>query len=488
MAIDTKNPRYDEMIEEWIQLRDLFKGEKVVKDKGQTYLHATSANNFDGMNIGDDGRRDYEAYKARARVPNYIKRAVQKLVGLIHQKEATIELPKIMEPLLFSATVEGESLFALLRRINTEQLLLGRIGVMADFSSMPTSQNILPYLTTYDAERIINWDVNYSDEEVQKTRLVVLDETRMKMNAEDLTWDSVKAFRALALMDGDVLDAYNNVIPMYKTALFVDEGGKTLSFDKSEMLAPSFRGSTLNQIPFVFINSVDCLAEPDDAPLTDLGNLSLTIYRADADYRQTLFMQSQDTLVITGASAEFDDEGNKKETRVGSGARIDLDIGGSAQYVGVTSTGLAEQRSSLENDKKEASELSGSLVAEGNNAESGVALNTRITAKTATLNEIAMTGAAGLEKILKLCAVWIGANPEEVSVTPNLEFTDFAFNGLEFVQLMTARAQGAPLSLESIHALMVERGLTKLSFEDEQNRILEENAGGAGNQDPNFVG
>jgi len=40
-------------------------------------------------------------------------------------------------------------------------------------------------------------------------------------------------------------------------------------------------------------------------------------------------------------------------------------------------------------------------------------------------------------------------------------------NGQEIVQLMTARAMGAPVSLETIHTLMQERGITTKTLEEE---------------------
>jgi hypothetical protein len=119
--------------------------------------------------------------------------------------------------------------------------------------------------------------------------------------------------------------------------------------------------------------------------------------------------------------------------------------------------------------------MSGSLISPSSGKESGTALNTRITARTATLNQIALTGALGLQKILRLIARWLGEDPNEVEVIPNIEFADFELGGAELVQLMTAKAQGAPLSLESIHAIMVERGITKFTYEDEKG-IMEEEA------------
>ena len=100
-------------------------------------------------------------------------------------------------------------------------------------------------------------------------------------------------------------------------------------------------------------------------------------------------------------------------------------------------------------------------------------MKTRIAARTASLIRIAYTGAAGLENLLKVCAKWMGADPEKVVVKPNLEFTKSMFNGQDFVQIITARNLKAPISLQSIHGWLVDQGLTTLSFEEEM-AILEE--------------
>jgi len=106
--------------------------------------------------------------------------------------------------------------------------------------------------------------------------------------------------------------------------------------------------------------------------------------------------------------------------------------------------------------------------------ESGDALKTRIGAQTATLNRIALTGAAGLEQLLKTAAKWLGANPEEVSVRPNLDFADEKLISRSLVELVTAKNMGAPLSRESLHNLMRDKGLTYMEFEEELNKIEEE--------------
>lgn len=59
-------------------------------------------------------------------------------------------------------------------------------------------------------------------------------------------------------------------------------------------------------------------------------------------------------------------------------------------------------------------------------------------------------------------------------VKPNLQFTEADINGQTIVSLMQAKALGAPLSTESIHEYMRTQGLTKKTFDDEQEAINSE--------------
>jgi hypothetical protein len=193
------------------------------------------------------------------------------------------------------------------------------------------------------------------------------------------------------------------------------------------------------------------------------------VYQGEADYRQALFLQGQDTLVVIGAIRS---EAGEDETRVGAGAKIEVDMGGDAKYIGVSATGLPELRQALENDYQRAEARTGQLVnTMSSNQESGAALQTRLGAQTATLNQIAMSGAAGLERLLKVAARWLGLDDSKVKVTPNLEFADVDMSGKDLVDLQTAKTLGAPISSETIHDIMATRGLTKLTYQEEQGKI-----------------
>lgn len=474
MSIDSVHPLYSELTTIWVMMREVYAGERVIKARGQVYLPATIGMILDGIERTTDiGYKAYEAYKLRAVFPDYYQEAVETIVGLLHQKPPTIELPSQLEPLRQKATVNGESLPTLLRRINEEQLVVGRIGLLLDLPKNPNQTQPLPYIATYSAEAIINWDDAQEIDSFNSLNLVVLDESSFERNA-DFKWDTFRRFRVLQL--GTFVD--NEHSGTYSAGVFSSHGGGSIDFDENLMVVPVIRGKSLDKIPFVFINSKDIIPTPDKGPLQGLANLVLAIYRGEADYRQSLFMQGQDTLVVIGGTRNASGlPGEEDAIRTGAGSRIDIDQGGDAKYIGVSSSGLAEQREALLNDRKVAEQRAAQLVNNrSGNVESGQALKTRMSAQTATLAQIAQTGAAGLENILKIAAEWVGANPNEVKVTPNTEFADLVITGEDVVKLMTARTMGAPISKRSIHAVLVSGGLTKETYEDEVDVIEEEDA------------
>jgi hypothetical protein len=414
--------------------------------------------------LQNKGRAAYDAYRARAVFPELVKVGVKAMVGVMHHKAPVIELPEALEPLRELATLGRESLALLLRRINEEQLVTGRLGLLLDLS-VDEAGAARPYIATYLAEDVLNWDEGERDAtKPESLNLVVLNESEYERTADGFEWEWVKKYRVLVLGQLRMNEPSGGTAP-YRVGVFRDQNA---TFSEEQLLTPQIAGKTLDRLPFVFINSQDITPMPDDPPMLGLSSLCLAIYRGEADYRQSLFMQGQDTLVIIGG-----DENN--EYRTGAGATLCPPIGGGdAKYIGVDGDGLEEQRLALENDYARAGKKSGELLDEtSREKESGAALRVRVAAKTATLNEIALTGAYALQEILRIAAVWIGANPDEVVVMPNLDFVDDQMEGKELVDIMSAKQLGAPISSQSVHLLMQNRGMTEKTW-DEEMELLEE--------------
>ncbi len=457
------HPLYQYWYDEWIKLNHSYEGERKIKEEGLLYLPATSGMRIDGMGPGDLGFQDYCSYRMRAVYPDDFAESIRNYLGLLHQKPPVISLPFAMQGMLTNCTSKGEDMANLVRRINELQLKHGRLGIMLDLPEGET-RGTLPYVSVYDALTVINWDESGPGGR-DNLNMVVLDESG-SIRVDGFSWKDEKKFRYLILGQIQVDEGVGTSV--YRQGVKDVDTGIT----EEELVTVSYMGTPLPKIPFEFINTVDITSTPDVPPLLGLANVCLTIYRGEADYRQTLYLQSQETLVIVGGVSSGQDNAPR---RVGAGAVIDVNVGGDAKYIGIGAEGLAEQRTSLENDRAEAILKSGQLISTTQSSqESGEAMKTRIAARTANLVRIAFTGCAALERLLRSCAEWMGANPDEVSVKPNLEFAKNLVDAQGLIQIMTARNTGAPISLESIHSWLVDQGLTDKTFEEEMAMVGEE--------------
>lgn len=443
-----QHPEYACRLPDWRQMRDTWSGQRAVKNRGQCYLPATSGMEEDWAS--GKGVKAYNAYLMRALFHSFVSDAVDCMLGMMWNKPPTYEIPKELEYLLPKASTSGEGLKELHRSINRQQLVTGRLGLLVDLPGNVSDPQ--PYIAPYIGESIINWDAGFRGEtQVETTNLVVLDESGPK-RINLFGWEDRVQYRVLMLGDPEGNEAKG----VYRYGVFGQDGKTVVPFDFAQMQAATSRGATFDHIPWVFINANSTLSSPCDPPLLGLSDLCLAIYRLEADYRQALFMQTQDTLFTKGFTDQFD-----KPLRTGAGGRIHAQSDkGDAKYIGVASQGLPELRTARENDLKMAASKAGELMDASSRArESGTALEMRIGSKTSTAMEIAISAGEGLQKVLRDVAQWKGLkNLDSIIVKPNFEFASREFQAMEFKTLIESKLLGAPISLEAIHKYSQERG------------------------------
>lgn len=471
-SLDVKHPLYTVIADDWQLMMDSL-SETATKKAGVKYLPATRAMRERGLGTqGRPGEEEYQSYKTRAIFYEIVSTALEAMVGLLNKKPITVQAPKALEPMFENYTKRGNSIYDFNRKLNEAQLLLGRIGLLTDVPANAAA-DAMPYTVPYDARNIINWDdaqVNGRD----RLMLTVLNESRRVFDPNAFSWDTEQRYKMLF------------IDPQTNRYAVVDEVDGT----RSELILPSLAGNQLDEIPFVFCGSNDLDATPDKIPLLSLARMSMAIYRGEADYRQSLFLQGQDTLVTKGGSGKVasdplagdanghvnvEDYAKEPEIEVGAGARIHLPADGDAKFIGVESKGLEEQREAQNDLHKRADQLGGQLMSNiGNQKEAAEAIRLRLRAHTSSLTQVALTGAQALEMTLKHAAMFKGLNPDEVEVTPNLDFDDIKANADEINKLIDAKIKGAVLSQKSIHKVMVSSGVTEMSYEEEIEEIENE--------------
>lgn len=459
-GVDSIHPSYAEMQSVWQMVRDCYQGQQAIKSRngGMCYLPPTEGQKIDGMEPEGDGYCAYQSYLTRAFFHDCFSDAVEIAIGLLWQKDPKFTLPPQLEYMISRASTCGQGLKELLLKINVEQLVTGRQGLLLDLPASPTT-NPQPYIAWYSAESIRNWDAGRrSDLAYEILNLCVLDESGF-VRQPDFSWDIKKQYRVLVLGDVET----NELVGDYKVGVFTEEQNN-LQFSAEALKTPTINGQPIKQIPFVFINSKDIVSQIDNPPLVGVAEMALAIYRGEADYRQALFMTGQDTLVISGQG----DSDSKKKTRVGAGAKIVLsNPQAKAEFIGVDSKGLSEQRLAIEALVMMAGQKAGQIVdMRSKQRESGEALKTRLAAQTATLTQIALAGARGLEEILKIAAVWVGANPDEVTVEANLDFSAGDMSAEEMKYMAQVKMLGGLLTFRDQHKYLVDKNFTKFTYEE----------------------
>lgn len=456
-TIEETHPDYDSWLLDWELMEDCEGGERAVKDRGSRYLPPTAGMEADGLqNENQEGYKAYRRYITRARFPELVGPALGVMVGVMGTKPPKITVPDSLAPMLERCSKEGESAEVLLRRIHRGILNRGRLGLLVDLPNAAAGVDVMPYISVYEAQKIRNWDERDGPDGRKQLYYLVLDESGNARAAAGGGWTSVKKY--LELMLDPVSGKY--------TAVRHEETSAGVM--PTMTVLPNFAGNQLDFIPFTCAGPLDLTIQPDRPPLLPLANSAIGIYRLEADYRQALFIQGQDTLVLIGG-----DDG--KTYRLGAEAIITLPVGSDAKYVGAGSGGLPEMREALQNDKAEAAQLGAQLLRTSSDAEAAETLRIRLGSQTADLTTIARSAASALEQALRHAAIMKGMTPEQakeqVSVEPNLDFVNTMLAASELLQMIQAKNLGAPISLRTIHDVMRQRELTSLEYEDELDEI-----------------
>ena len=482
---DTQHPLRAALEVDYRQMQDTAAGERAVKAAGSLYLPPTAGMIADGLEIvAQAGRwntapaKSYFAYLQRAVFRHYVSDTIDTLHGMLHCQPAVISVPDRMAPMVARCGASGESAEAVLQAITRALLHMGRCGGLLDAPTGADASKALPYVALYDAPSILNWDDGEPMDGMQKARMVTLDESAYVRRDGAIDQARVRRVRIAATA------AVASVIDSSGMRLSVDPGAyvnglwsEASDTAEAAWTAPEIAGKTCPEVPFVFCNAGDLFADPGPIPLLGLSNIALSLYRAEADHRQSLHMQGQDTLVIIGATTPppGGEPAGTSARRIGAGAAIELNARGDAKFIGVSANGLDAQWRAIEEDRKACEAYTARMLeGTGNDYASGRAISLRTGQRSASLKSIAENAARALEELLRMAARWLGEDESKVSVKPNVNFVVDAGATKSVLELTQAKISGMAISQRTIHDYARRMGVTTLTFEEEKAAIESE--------------
>jgi hypothetical protein len=472
----------------WRKMRDSFQGEEHIKDRSleqnRTYLNdkpelkpITSFDQYlrptDSMRrLGSLGYQRFCDYIYRAKFYPFPEELKAQSLGLIENEPSTFELPTQLEFMLEDSTVNNESLAKVLSITNTEQLEVSRIGLLLN----PSAEEGKPFnIGFFKAETIVDWNevvLENSEKTLDWVKLLT-DECASDYDCNhdnrSGTYSEKPVYLILQLIDG--------VYSQYKTTNANVEYGDSVelelisdSFVEDSFIQPMEAENALNEIPFVIINTTRLGVDVERPFLESITDAALSLYRASAHHEDAAYWGGESTLFTKGYGIT-EDEPN---IYVGNGASNKTSAEyADAKIVTMGTDGIEPRKAIRDSLFEYCVTLGVDLLNKG--TESGTALNIRSSVKTASLRTLALTGALGLQTLLRIGAKWLGVDPETVIITANTQFADIRYTADDFVKFSTLVNTGAMRDRDLFQLQKKQNLTTAGSYEDWKDEVTNEN-------------
>lgn len=417
MPVTSTHPEYTKRIRRWERNRDAFDGEESVKAKGKQYL----------IPPGGFSEKDYSRYVERAKWFGGTYRTVSGISGAVFQKDPVLIVSDNVLDHSENITLTGISSSTFAYSLFQDQILLGRYGVLLDYSNDVGR----PYWAGYPAENIDGWRTSMIRGEERLT-MVKLKEYVLE---EKGMFDSV--------IDSQYRVCYLNSDGYCEVAIYkIDKDGNGYIAGDTRVLMR--RGKPLDFIPFQFFGTKDLTASVARGPLDDLVNANFSYYRHSADYEHGLFLTGVPTPVITGHHLD-----DNEVLPIGSlSAWVIPNADAKAYLLEYQGHGLQAHEKAMEVDKQEmATQGARLLESQPDTQETLGAVQLRHSGEQGSIKSIAKLTSIGLTNLIRWHHWWHGdteeINDPEYSYVLNTDFSLARLQPQEMQTLMMLWQAGA---------------------------------------------
>lgn len=376
---------------------------------------------------------DHRAFVERPAYFNVTKRTTDALIGAMLRKPyvTTVEDPFVSEKMNFDT---------MLSYILRDIMLTSRVGILVDFNEELGT----PYLTPYDNAAIINWGDDF----------VVLREDYFSVDPKDKYKKEVKCqYRELTLVDG-----------VYTVNIWRAKGTDQNMFQIVETMQPSSRGSVLDFIPFVFINSQDTTDECHKPVMFNMAEINIAHFKSSADIEHLAHFFALPQMYIAGGF-----EGEVEGTlAVGVPNAWVLAPQSTVSYAQANSSGFDSLMKLIDKKEEQMASLGSRMLAKAG-VESAEALKLRAAGENSILIGLVNAVEEGLKQVLKIYSLWEGKGIDEVEFYMSRDFTNLAVTPTEVSSLLALFTSGQ-ISQETLLQRLYEGEIVD-NVEEEMQRL-----------------
>jgi hypothetical protein len=426
---DWANAEVQYHYEDWIKLRDAADSERVIKTAAETYLPR-----FPGMDAAE-----YAGYLQRASYYNFTGRTIKALAGrLLRRRPVPENFPEKLEGDLSSITYDNESFRILYKRTTREIIHMGRHGILLDIPAKATTGRPRPYFACYNAENIIDWEVEEVKTGPQPEAPVRSVPTRVVLREfKPKTFDSmpttpVTAQKKAAAYDGDLFYAtYRELLlvnGVYTVKIYKSDDETDAEMDEAylaETIVPAVRGKTFNYIPFHIFGAADGGPSIETSPMLPIVEINLSHYRSYAHLEHGRYYTGFPIYYADSSAAD----GHQYE--IGPNRVWEMEKGSKAGLIEFNGQGLKFLENAMTQKEAQAASLGGRLigVTAQSVSESGDQVKMKELNEQALLLDVALQLDDGFTKLMRWWLAWSGIAQAEAD-TYSIEFNkDFLLDG-----------------------------------------------------------
>ncbi|HET9564096.1 MAG TPA: DUF4055 domain-containing protein [Mycobacterium sp.] len=405
-------------------------GQDAVKSKNTKYLPVLE---------GHNGTADpaYQAYLMRAEFYNATGRTVQGMGGAVFRRPPTVKVEQTIEDQLKDVTRNGHTLESFASTLFTENLSVGRVGVLVD---MPTKDDAdkdptaaRPYWVMYTAEQITHAQWTTTQGRQVLTRVVLKETYDVPSPHDPFATACDVRYRELSLEN-----------KVYTVRLY-EKHAQTGEWTASSTVVPQRLGQPLPFIPFAFMNASHNDPVFENPPLLDLVDVNLSHYRTAADYEHGAHYTALPTPWAVGVPPQT-------KLKIGSGTAWILNDSpnskvGMLEYSG---QGLGAIEKIIDRKEKRMAVLGARLLEQqATQPDTATAVRLRQTGDESILKRMANVVGFGLTKCLRIHVWWQGSMElhdtavNDVDCTLNTDFIETKLVGPELTAIVGAYQAGA---------------------------------------------
>lgn len=482
---------YDHLPKLWKTCLDCYLGTPAIKNinNADRYLPKTKRERDSEMH--SKASHLYPFRLAHTTYENFFQSVINDSVGIMQKNPPRIsfgvESEHDIAPEVRDINIYGnkcnDGLKGLKWRLNFNQALFGRYGLLMDVVTEPDGTSPRFVITEYPANQILEGeDGEPLANGHASLKWIRLNETRRKYDSKIKMWRPYLKYRILGL---DANGDYYSVTLEGQDALddwaafdFLNPGAS-----KHETLVyPSFKGNRLNFIPFTVCNATKIGFDNwQFPPYYDVATLGIGVYQMDSVYKTALWNSASPTLGVLNAKL---DAGENGEVYLGN--IIELQSGGEypadAKMLETSAAGLQEMRMSKEEMKKTLKYFALRDLLDGAGANSsGDAIELRTISGTSSVAAIDTAGALAIEEQIIYADIWAGDSPKDAADKISFEADTSYLNSelllqsvITLIQSNTSSVDGNPvLSKENIYKIL-EKTIpnTLSSYSDNERQVL----------------